>query len=68
MGKIIFLVKVRALLNGRKITTNNKVATLKRNKPMVKGVADVNFIHTGTPAIRISEIAASKPIVIFLLL
>ncbi len=64
-GKIMLFLSWTKLLTGLSIKTNKAVATLSLNKPIVSGVAEVNFIKTGTPAIKIRVIAASVLICIF---
>ena len=61
-GKIMLFLSWGRLLAGWKNKTIKVVAMISLNKPMVSGVAEVNLIKTGIPAIKINVVAASTPI------
>lgn len=65
-GKTMLFLNWTKRLVGLRNKTNKAVATLSLNKPIVSGVAEVNFIKTGTPAIKINVITASAPIFVLL--
>jgi len=65
-GKIMLLVKGFEALDGLKKIAIRAVANVNRNRPMVSGVAEVNFTNTGTPAINSNVVTASMPICILL--